>query len=58
MAGFVKGYAAICASDDGDVELGALFVDPDAWRQGIGCALVEHACALARGIGSLLQRDL
>ena len=58
MAGVAKGYAAICAGDDGDVEVDAVFGEPDAWRQGIGCALVEHACALARGIGSLLQRDL
>ena len=52
VAGVVTGYAAICQRDDGELELDALFVEPDAWRQGIGLALVEHACGLARGLGA------
>ena len=52
VAGIVKGYAAICTRDDGDVELDALFVEPDAWRQGIGLALVEHAFYLAKVMGA------
>jgi GNAT superfamily N-acetyltransferase len=52
VAGIVKGYAAICLRDDGELELDALFVEPDAWRQGIGLALVGHACSLARCRGA------
>lgn len=42
VAGSVKGFAAILPRDDGDVELDALFVEPEVWRQGIGRALVEY----------------
>ena len=52
IAGAVKGYAAICPRDDGVLELDALFVEPDAWRQGIGHALVEHVCCLAKCKGA------
>ena len=52
VAGSVIGFAAILPRDDGDSELDALFVEPGAWRQGIGRALVEHACSAARGIGA------
>ena len=52
LAGIVQGYAAICRRDDGELELDALFVEPQAWRQGIGLALVEHACSLARSMGA------
>jgi GNAT superfamily N-acetyltransferase len=48
----IKGFAAILPRDDGDSELDALFVDPDAWRQGIGRALVEHCCLAARAAGA------
>jgi GNAT superfamily N-acetyltransferase len=53
--GVVKGFAAILPREDGDSELDALFVEPEAWRQGIGRALVEHCCsaAAAAGAGSL-----
>jgi GNAT superfamily N-acetyltransferase len=42
VAGSVKGFAAMLPRDDGDVELDALFVEPEAWGQGIGRALVEY----------------
>ena len=44
--------AAILPRDDGDAELDALFVDPDAWRQGIGRALIEHSCSAAKAKGA------
>jgi GNAT superfamily N-acetyltransferase len=51
----VLGFAAILPRDDGDSELDALFVDPVAWRRGIGRALVQHCCqtAVAGGCKSL-----
>jgi N-acetylglutamate synthase-like GNAT family acetyltransferase len=52
VAGTVAGFAAILPRDDGDSELDALFVEPQAWRQGIGRALIEHCCAAARAAGS------
>jgi GNAT superfamily N-acetyltransferase len=52
VAGSVRGFAAILPRDDGDSELDALFVEPAAWRQGIGRALVEHACSAARVKGA------
>ena len=52
VAGVIDGYAAVCLREDGELELDALFVEPDAWRQGIGNALVEHACHLAKGLGA------
>ena len=33
-AGSVLGFAAILPRSDGDSELDALFVEPDAWRRG------------------------
>jgi len=52
VAGVVLGFAAILPRDDGDLELDALFVEPDAWRQGIGRALVERCCCEARAVGA------
>ena len=52
VAGEVQGFAAILPRDDGDAELDALFVEPDAWGQGIGRALVEACCAEARVSGA------
>jgi len=46
------GFAAILPRDDGDCELDALFVEPGAWRQGVGRALVGHCCAAARDAGA------
>lgn len=52
VAGWVRGFAAILPRDDGDSELDALFVDPEAWRQGIGRALVEHCFSAAKAAGA------
>ena len=51
-AGSVMGFAAILAREDGDFELDALFVEPSAWRQGIGRALVDHCAEAARAAGA------
>lgn len=48
----VVGFAALLPRADGDSELDALFVDPAAWRQGIGQSLVEHCVETARARGS------
>jgi N-acetylglutamate synthase-like GNAT family acetyltransferase len=48
----VVGFAAILPREDGDSELDALFVDPGAWRQGIGRVLVDHCCHAARAAGA------
>ena len=42
VSGSVMGFAAILPRED------ALFVEPDAWRHGIGRALVDHCAAAAR----------
>jgi len=52
LAEAVVGFAAILSREDGDSELDALFVEPDAWRQGIGRALVERCCHAAKVAGS------
>ena len=52
VAGSVMGFAAILPREDGDFDLDALFVEPSAWRQGIGRALVEHCVAAARDAGA------
>lgn len=49
--GSVAGFAAILPREDGDSELDAIFVEPEAWRQGVGRALVEYCCAAARSAG-------
>ncbi len=48
----VAGFAAILPRADGDSELDALFVEPLAWRRGIGRALVKHCCRAAAAAGS------
>ncbi|MDR3465273.1 MAG: GNAT family N-acetyltransferase [Xanthobacteraceae bacterium] len=45
--GAVVGFAVVRPRADGDIELEGLFVDPAAWRQGIGRALVDHCVAFA-----------
>lgn len=45
------GFAAILPCDDGDSELDGLFVEPVAWRRGIGRALVQHCCETAAAAG-------
>jgi len=50
--GVCAGFAAILPRADGDVELDGLFVEPGAWKCGIGRALVAHCCEMARGMGA------
>ncbi|MES2306514.1 MAG: GNAT family N-acetyltransferase [Gemmatimonadota bacterium] len=52
LAGTVQGFAAILPRDDGDVELDALFVEPDAWGHGLGRLLVDHCAEVARAQGA------
>jgi GNAT superfamily N-acetyltransferase len=47
QAGQIKGFSAVVPRADGNVELDALFVEPECWRQGIGRALIEHATKAA-----------
>jgi GNAT superfamily N-acetyltransferase len=48
----IKGFAAILLPADGNVELDALFVEPEHWKQGIGRALVEHCSSVANAKGA------
>ncbi len=52
VAGSISGFAAILPRDDGNAELDALFVEPEAWRQGVGRALIERCCSAARASGA------
>jgi GNAT superfamily N-acetyltransferase len=52
LAGAVVGFAAILPREDGDSELDGLFVEPRAWRQGIGRVLVDHCSNAARSAGA------
>lgn len=52
VAGSVMGFAAIFPRVDGDSELDALFVEPEAWRKGIGRALIEHCVSVAKVAGA------
>jgi GNAT superfamily N-acetyltransferase len=48
----IKGFATILLRTDGNVELDALFVEPEHWKQGIGRALVEHCSSVATDKGA------
>jgi len=50
--GATVGFAALLRRADGNAQLDALFVDPTAWRRGIGRALVNHCAGRARDWGS------
>jgi GNAT superfamily N-acetyltransferase len=50
--GAVIGLAVVLPRDDGEAELDGLFVEPSAWRQGIGRHLVDAACAHAAKRGA------
>ncbi|MDI1236187.1 MAG: GNAT family N-acetyltransferase [Polaromonas sp.] len=52
VTGSIKGFAAILSREDGDAELDALFVEPRAWRQGVGRALVDHCFSAATASGA------
>ena len=51
-AGSIAGFAALLPREDGNAELDALFVEPDAWRQGFGRALIDYCATTARGRGA------
>ncbi len=46
--GVTLGLAVVLPREDGAAELDGLFVEPSAWRQGIGRRLVDAACTHAR----------
>ena len=46
--GVVFGFAAVLPRPDGGAELDALFVEPHAWKRGIGRRLVDHIADVAR----------
>jgi N-acetylglutamate synthase-like GNAT family acetyltransferase len=50
--GAIVGFAALLPRPDGDVELDALFVDPDVRRCGVGRSLVDHCVQVVRAQGS------
>jgi N-acetylglutamate synthase-like GNAT family acetyltransferase len=50
--GSVIGFAAILARSDRDSVLDALFVEPGSWRQGVGRALIEHCCQMAKALAA------
>ena len=52
VAGSVVGFATILPREDGDSELDGLFVEPKAWRQGIGRVLVDRCFDAAKSAGA------
>lgn len=50
--GVIVGFAALLPRPDGEVELDALFVDPDVRRRGVGRSLVDHCVQIVRTQGS------
>lgn len=50
--GVTLGLAVVLPRDDGAAELDGLFVEPSAWRQGIGRSLVDAAGTHARQRGA------
>jgi N-acetylglutamate synthase-like GNAT family acetyltransferase len=46
--GDIVGFAAVEPRTDGESELDALFVDPNARRRGIGRLLIEYCAGVAR----------
>ncbi len=53
--GAIVGFSVVLRRPDDDAELDGLFVEPLAWRGGIGRSLVEAACrmAIAEGAAAL-----
>ena len=51
-SGEIVGFAAVLPRADGGIELDGLFVEPRAWRNGIGRLLVDRCVDFARSQGS------
>jgi GNAT superfamily N-acetyltransferase len=51
-AGNTLGFAVVLPREDGESQLVGLFVDPPAWRNGIGSLLVRESRILAKGRGA------
>ncbi len=54
LDGVAVGFAAVLTRPDGEAELDSLFVEPVHWKAGIGRALTQACCALARERGARL----
>jgi predicted N-acetyltransferase YhbS len=52
MDNSIKAFATILPRSDGDVDLDALFVDPESLRQGLGRKLIDHCVQVVRTMGS------
>ena len=50
--GEIVGFAAVLPRADGEIELDGFFVEPSAWRNGIGRSLVDRCVEYARSQGS------
>lgn len=50
--GAIVGFSVVLRRPDHDAELDGLFVEPSAWRGGIGRSLVAAACRLALSEGA------
>jgi diamine N-acetyltransferase len=46
------GFASFHVQDRGELRIDKLYVHPARQRQGIGGALIEHACEVAQSLGS------
>lgn len=46
------GFAGVMERSDGDIELDALFVEPEHWKRGIGRKLVEYCASFAKNKGA------
>jgi N-acetylglutamate synthase-like GNAT family acetyltransferase len=51
-SGEIIGFAALMPRSDGNVELDALFVDPDVQRCGVGRSLIDHCLDIVRAKGA------
>ncbi len=51
-SGLLLGFSAVLDRLDGDTELDGLFVEPDAWRGGVGTHLVARAVRYAADHGA------
>jgi GNAT superfamily N-acetyltransferase len=50
--GVTVGFAALMPREDGAMDLDALFVEPLAWKRGVGRLLVQHCQAIAKMSGA------